>query len=199
MQTILDGGFADPVLQSQTAFRAVMNALANPGVPQVLPSGNSASHAMSAEMVTILLTLCDHDSSVWLDEKLRADKALADFLGFHTSAPLVHAPEKAAFAFSSGAKYLPGFDKFNLGTQEYPDRSTTIVLALAALAGGPTLTLRGPGIRDTIHIGPRGLPEDFVTQWTENRQQFPRGIDLLLVADGQLVGLPRTTRITHGG
>ena len=32
-------------------------------------------------------------------------------------------------------------------------------------------------------------------QWAENRAHFPRGIDLLLVGDGMVTGLPRSTRI----
>jgi alpha-D-ribose 1-methylphosphonate 5-triphosphate synthase subunit PhnH len=31
-----------------------------------------------------------------------------------------------------------------------------------------------------------------VAQWADNRELFPRGIDLLLVADGQRDGLPRS-------
>jgi alpha-D-ribose 1-methylphosphonate 5-triphosphate synthase subunit PhnH len=84
---------------------------------------------------------------------------------------------------------------FDQGTDLYPDRSTTLALAIQSISGGPNLTLTGPGIDGSITIAPQGLPADFLAQWTENGAQFPRGIDLLLVADGQLIGLPRTTRI----
>lgn len=40
-----------------------------------------------------------------------------------------------------------------------------------------------------------GLPQDFAAQWRENGALFPLGIDLLLVADGKVAALPRTTRI----
>ena len=33
----LGGGFADPVFQSQAAFRAIMDAMARPGSAQALP------------------------------------------------------------------------------------------------------------------------------------------------------------------
>ena len=77
-------------------------------------------------------------------------------------------------------------------------RKLVIVLAVTALSSGDELIITGPGIRDHGHIGPVGLPQDFVAQWTENRELFPRGIDLLLVADGQVMGLPRSTRISKG-
>jgi alpha-D-ribose 1-methylphosphonate 5-triphosphate synthase subunit PhnH len=198
MDSLLQGGFADPVLHSQASFRAIMDALANPGTPQNLVTPPSISHSLSPELVSTLLTLSDHDTPVWLDAGLRATGTIGTWLGFHSGAPLVEAPEKAVFAAASGAGQLPALDQFNLGTQEYPDRSTTIVLAVPALSGGDTLVLRGPGIKDHLHISPKGLPADFVAQWTANRALFPRGVDLLLVAQGQVMGLPRSTRIAEG-
>lgn len=198
MDTLLEGGFADSVLQSGAAFRAVMAALANPGTVQNLVTPAPISDSMSAELVSVLLTLSDHDSPIWLDDVLRADTAVLEFVAFHAGAPLVSDPQKAVFAIAGEATRLPGLDQFNLGTQEYPDRSTTIVLAVPALHGGAALTLRGPGIKDTLHISPLGLPEDFRAQWAANRALFPRGVDLLLVADGQVMGLPRSTRIVEG-
>ena len=194
----LDGGFADPVLQSQTAFRAIMDALANPGTVHSLVTPASLRSSMPAELASTLLTLSDHDTSIWLDDRLRGDKAVLEFVSFHTGAPVVREPGRAVFAFATGAEHLPRFDQFNLGTQEYPDRSTTIVLAVPALTGGETLITRGPGIKDHGHISPVGLPGDVVAQWAANRELFPRGIDLLLVADGAVMGLPRSTRISEG-
>jgi alpha-D-ribose 1-methylphosphonate 5-triphosphate synthase subunit PhnH len=65
-----------------------------------------------------------------------------------------------------------------------------------SLTGGPDLVLRGPGINDHWLAAPQGLPADFLAQWADNRVLFPRGVDLLLVSGGQVMGLPRTTRIT---
>lgn len=194
----LDGGFADPVLQSQTAFRAIMDALANPGTVQRLVTPGSPTSSIPPELVSTLLTLSDHDTSIWLDDALRADSAVLQFISFHTGAPVVSEPGRAAFAFAAGAEHLPRLDQFNLGTQEYPDRSTTIVLAVPALTGGPELFIRGPGIKGHGHISPVGLPGDFLARWSANRELFPRGIDLLLVAEGAVLGLPRSTRIAEG-
>jgi alpha-D-ribose 1-methylphosphonate 5-triphosphate synthase subunit PhnH len=194
----LDGGFSEPVLEAQTAFRAIMNALANPGTAQRLVTPHSIRSSISPELASVLLTLSDHDTSIWLDDVLRADARVLDFINFHASAPIVREPGRAAFAFATAASHLPRLDQFALGTQEYPDRSTTIVLTVDALSGGPELITRGPGIRDHGHISPIGLPDDFAAQWGGNRDLFPRGVDLLLVADGQVIGLPRTTRISEG-
>lgn len=194
----LDGGFADPVLQAQGSFRAIMDALANPGTPRQLVTPPSIRSSISPELASIMLTLADHDTSIWLDDILGADAGVLDFINFHTGAGVVREPGRAVFAFASSAAQLPRLDQFNLGTQEYPDRSTTIVLAVASLTGGETLITRGPGIKGHGHISPIGLPGDFRGQWSANRELFPRGIDLLLVADGEVMGLPRSTRISEG-
>jgi alpha-D-ribose 1-methylphosphonate 5-triphosphate synthase subunit PhnH len=152
---------------------------------------------MPQGLAEIALTLCDHDSPVWLDAGLVRENAVSEWLKFHTGAPIVADPAEADFAFVTGA--LPPLASFALGTDEYPDRSTTIVLSLPSLTAGPALTLRGPGIKDTAITSPAGLPGDFLTQWAENQAQFPRGVDLLLVAPEGLIGLPRTTRIILGG
>lgn len=189
-------GFADPVVDAQAAFRAILDALANPGTAQKLAGTSDGSGALGRDLVSILLTLSDHDTTIWLSPALDVG-AVKGFVGFHTGASVVDEPAKANFAFVALGDAMPELGRCNLGTQEYPDRSTTIVAEVPALSGGAKLVLRGPGIRETQEISPVGLPGDFVAQWSENRELFPRGVDLLLVAGGQVMGLPRSTRIVE--
>jgi alpha-D-ribose 1-methylphosphonate 5-triphosphate synthase subunit PhnH len=44
-----------------------------------------------------------------------------------------------------------------------------------------------------------GLSADFQAQWAANHACFPRGVDLFLATQTQLVGLPRTTSIQLSG
>jgi len=195
-QLTLEGGFAEPVFGAQVSFRALMDALANPGRPQAFDQRLEAPAALAPELAAVALTLCDHDTQLWLDPALAESDAVDGWLRFHTAAPLTTDPASATFALLSDVAALPSLERFALGSDEYPDRSTTIALLLPALSGGPELTLRGPGVDDHIHIAPLGLPADFVAQWGGNRELFPRGIDLLLLAGGKVIGLPRSTRIT---
>lgn len=190
----LDGGFADPVMQSQTAFRAIMDALANPGTIQALALGLTPPAPLSPELAVVALTLCDHDTPLWLDPDLATDAVLG-WLRFHTGAPVTRERAEAKFALTHDPRLV--LAAFNQGTDLYPDRSTTIVVALPALDDWTTWELTGPGIDGSTTIAPRGLPDDFLDQWADSRVQFPCGVDLLLVAAGQLVGLPRTTRTTR--
>lgn len=196
LEQTLDGGFAEPVFGAQATFRALMDALANPGQPHTLSAPLEAPAGLAPELAAVALTLCDHDTLVWLDPALAESEAILAWLRFHTAAPLTTDPSRAQFALVSSADALPALDRFALGTDEYPDRSTTIALGALALTGGADLVLRGPGINDHLHIAPHGLPATFLDQWSTNRAEFPRGVDLLLVGQGQVLGLPRTTRIS---
>jgi alpha-D-ribose 1-methylphosphonate 5-triphosphate synthase subunit PhnH len=195
MTEALEAGFADPVLGAQSAFRAIMDALARPGTAQAIAFPAAPPAPLTAELAAIALTLFDHDTPVWLDPALVETDAVRDWLAFHTGAPVTVQAADAAFALVTAAGLLPPLERFAQGTDEYPDRSTTIVLAVPALEGGAALSLRGPGINGRATIAPSGLPADFVGQRAENRARFPRGVDLLLAAPGAVLGLPRTTKV----
>jgi len=191
----IEGGFADLVLDGQRVFRATMDALANPGTVNRLGALPQPPAPLTPELAALALTLCDHDSPVWLDATLAASGVVADWLRFQTGAPIVADPAEAMFALVADAAGLQRIEAFAMGTDQYPDRSTTLIVAVAGLAGGATLMLRGPGVEDEIAFAPQLAIAAFVAQWGDNRAKFPRGIDLILVGDGAVAGLPRTTRI----
>jgi alpha-D-ribose 1-methylphosphonate 5-triphosphate synthase subunit PhnH len=191
----IDGGFADPVFNAQTVFRAVMDAMARPGSVQPLPVFARPPAPLSATAGAVALSLCDNDTPLWLDPPLQAEASVKAWLGFHTGAPLANTPADAHFALIANPKEMAALDGFAQGTQEYPDRSTTLILLVDDLASGPSLLLEGPGIEKTSMIAPPGMPRHFVEQWKQNNQRFPRGVDIILAAPGSLACLPRTTRI----
>ena len=195
MDTTIEGGFADLVLGAQNVFRAVMDALARPGTVQSIASDAAPPAPLTPELGAVALTLCDHDTLGWLGPVLAANETVMAWLAFHCGAPVTADIGEAAFALVSDVALLPSLDSFGQGTDEYPDRSTTVVLAAAAAPRA--VTLKGPGIKDRL-TAELPLPGgDFIDQWAENRERFPRGVDLLLVRDGTVVGLPRTTRISE--
>jgi len=186
-------GFADPVLSSQSVFRSVMTALARPGSIQAIAEAAYAPSQLMPATAAVALTLFDHDTPVWIDDHFAADAELASWLRFQSDAPLTKDPTRAAFALIHSGVTLPDFEGFALGTLEYPDRSTTLVVQVETLTGGQELILAGPGIRDTAVLRAGTLPSDFVDRMQANRALFPRGVDLLLVCGTELVALPRST------
>ncbi|WP_372426665.1 phosphonate C-P lyase system protein PhnH [Salinarimonas chemoclinalis] len=188
-------GFADPVLDSQGVFRAVMEALARPGTPQRLALDLAPPAPLTPALAAIALTLADHEAPLWLDAPLAAAPAVAGWLRFHTGARIVADGREAAFALVSDPAALPPLDRFAPGEQAYPDRSTTLVLACERLDTERGLVLAGPGIRGVARLDAAPLPENFLARWRANGALFPRGVDLILAAGDRVVGLPRTTTI----
>lgn len=192
----LEGGFADPILDVQAVFRALMDAMARPGTrKQGFPLPNPPA-PLSPEAGAVALALCDADTPIWLDAARREERTAGEWLGFQTGAPLMREPAEAHFAFVSDPANLPALENFAQGSQEYPDRSATLILQVETLTRGESLHLKGPGIETAASLAPRPLPRHFLEQWAQNSARFPRGIDLILVSHEGLAALPRTTTIS---
>lgn len=194
----IDGGFANPVFDSQVVFKAVMDAMARPGTVVPVEALAAPPASLSAAAAAVALALCDHDTPLWLDSQLAECAAVYSWLGFHTGAPLADMPGEAAFALAANPAKLPPLDHFAQGTQEYPDRSTTLILQVERLSSGGRLHLEGPGIQTAVNLAASPLPTNLVGQWRDNRARFPRGVDLILAAPGALTCLPRTVKIREG-
>ena len=195
----LPAGFADKVLSAQSTFRSVMDAMARPGSVQPIASVAGAPGAMMRGTAAIALTLFDHDTPIWLDSLLSATPDVAKWLKFHTSAPVVTDSSIASFALVGDPENLPALDRFAFGSNEYPDRSTTLILQVESLTDGPVVELQGPGIDGSATLRASIRPRDLFERLAINAALFPRGIDVVLVHDDSIVAIPRTTRLARGG
>lgn len=196
--TALASGFADPARDSQRTFKALMWAMARPGHGETLISPLAPPAPLTPELAALALTLLDYETSVWLDWPLAREAAVVEFLRFHTSARIVHKHGEAQFALISNPADMPDFNAFAQGEPDYPDRSTTLILAVEQLADGP-FRIEGPGIEGTTSFGAAPLPSDMAERLVANRALFPLGVDLLLAAPGAILGLPRSVRLTEEG
>jgi alpha-D-ribose 1-methylphosphonate 5-triphosphate synthase subunit PhnH len=193
--TALAPGFADPPLGAQATFRRLLDAMARPGTVVVLDAP-PAPAPLAPAAGAIALTLCDADTAVWLDPALTTPEVTA-WLRFHTGCRIVEAPEDASFAFAAEPTALP-FDRLSTGSDEFPDRSATVVVQLAGLDEGVSLRLTGPGIAAAATLRASGLPTGFVAWWRRNRAAYPRGVDVVLVTGASLAALPRSTSVAEG-
>lgn len=192
----LSGGLADPVIAGQSAFRAIMQAMAEPGTVQAITDCPAPPNGLSRTMASVATTLCDADTPIWLDTALAGNPQVVKWLAFHTGAPVTADSGTAMFAFVSDPTSMPALDRFAQGTDTYPDRSTTLVLAVDGFDADQSLS--GPGIEDTRRFAFAPMPEAFISQWSENRARFPRGVDLILAGPEAVACLPRSTRIANG-
>ena len=190
-------GFAEPVLAAQATFRTVMDAMARPGTVRPV-AGIAAPAPLSPVAAAIALTLLDYETPFWLDAPLAAAPEVARWIAFHTGAARTADPARAAFAFVADSAAAPPFETFAPGSQEYPDRSTTLVLQVERLSEGEGLMLRGPGIAGSRRLGAAPLPADFLDRWSENRALFPRGVDLVLATADAVAALPRSLHAAAG-
>jgi alpha-D-ribose 1-methylphosphonate 5-triphosphate synthase subunit PhnH len=195
----LPAGFADKVLSAQSVFRSVMDAMARPGSVQRIQPATGAPGAVMRGTAAIALTLFDHDTPVWLDGRMSATADVARWLKFHTSAPDVVDSSIASFALIGDPQSLPALDRFAFGSNEYPDRSTTLILQVESLTDGPVVELQGPGIDGSAALRASIQPRDLFERLAINAALFPRGIDVVLVHDDSIVAIPRTTRLVRGG
>lgn len=194
----LPAGFADKVLSAQSTFRSVMNAMARPGSVQLVSAAAGTPGPMMHGTAAITLTLFDHDTPVWLDSAMSATSDVAKWLKFHTSAPVIADTSVCSFAVIGDARNLPPLDRFALGSNEYPDRSTTLILQVDSLTSGPAWELTGPGI-DGAAVLQATIGANLFEQLAVNATLFPRGVDVVLVHDDAVIAIPRTTRLAAHG
>ena len=193
--TIYDGGFVDPVFNSQAVFRGVMDAMANPGRIVDIGATAHAPAPLQTAASAVLATLADYDTPVWFEADDFTNAA--NWLSFHTGAPITADPAEASFAVLAPGSAIATWSRFAVGTASYPGRSATLLLPVNDFTSGRTLTLMGPGIETSVSIAPAGLPEDFVAAMVENAALFPLGFDVILVCASEIIALPRTTRIAE--
>ncbi|RUL63261.1 phosphonate C-P lyase system protein PhnH [Dyella dinghuensis] len=215
--------FANPVFDSQRTFRELLQAMARPAVPRLLPVLPPSPAPIAPAAMAILLTLCDATTSVWLQQP---DDNVVRHVRFHAGVKLAEQPLDADFALITDPLSMPPLDAFARGDMRYPDRSASLIVQVTALGASPcaqgeagrgSLTLAstqaratppqpspasrggsrfaGPGIRDTETVAIDGLPHDFWQQRAALAAQLPLGIDLYFVAAQHVVALPRTTRL----
>jgi alpha-D-ribose 1-methylphosphonate 5-triphosphate synthase subunit PhnH len=192
MTATIKRGFANPAAGSQAVFRAVLSAMSEPGrmwTCPALPEGSPLQPVIAA----VALTLLDYETPLFLAGRLGLGEA-RDFLAFHTGAPVISEPARAAFVIAASADDLPPIDSLSAGTPDYPDRSATVILGVSGFETGTRVSLRGPGIPDFRSFQAGGLEASFWRLAIGNASRFPLGVDFLFCGPDALAALPRSTQ-----
>lgn len=187
-------GLADPVVDSQAIFRAVLEAMAHPGRIENISALVVPPPPLHAAAAALALTLVDFEMPLWLDEAAATPEAV-DYLKFHTGAPIVGRAGEAGFALVAAPARMPVLSAFDAGTDEEPERAATLIIQVEALAEGRGRVLTGPGIAGQTALEVLGLPDAVWAEMRENHASFPRGVDLIFTAGTRIAALPRTTRV----
>jgi alpha-D-ribose 1-methylphosphonate 5-triphosphate synthase subunit PhnH len=187
-------GFADAALGSQAVFRRALSALSRPGEIHELDAEAETPAGLNDASCALLLTLLDQDTSLWLSPGAASGPA-GPYLRFHTGCLLAANAAEADFALVAAADELPALQVFKAGSDEYPERSATVVIQVGGLSGSGGWTLSGPGIDGSTPLHAAGLDSRFVEAWNTGRRAFPCGIDVFLACGNRIAGIPRTTLI----
>ncbi|MEN0613965.1 phosphonate C-P lyase system protein PhnH [Klebsiella indica] len=189
----LQTAFALPVQDAQHSFRRLLKAMSEPGVIVSLQQLQHGWQPLNIASTSLLLTLADHDTPLWLAPALHND-LVAQNLRFHTGAPLVEQPQRATFAIADDSISSEQLNVLSAGTVVAPETSVTLIVQLTSLSGGRMLRLTGAGIAEERMIAPH-LPECIIEELTERPHPFPLGIDLILTCGERLLAIPRTTHV----
>lgn len=170
-------------IESAHQFRSLMTAMATPGTFHHMEA--EAAPGVSPAATSVLLTLVDQDTSVYVPERL-ASSEFKSWLAFHTGARLCPKAQ-ADFALGSAEELMP-LSEFKMGTEEYPDQSCTLIVdGWQALE---PVTAKGPGIESQVRIN---LP--VAAEFVAANRYYPLGLDSFFTDGDQLFALPRSTRI----
>jgi alpha-D-ribose 1-methylphosphonate 5-triphosphate synthase subunit PhnH len=187
-------GLADPILDAQRIFRGVLDAMARPGRIAIVPAPAELPPPLSPATAAVCLALLDFETPLWLDGAA-GSPAVIEYLRFHCGVPLATAPGEAAFALIADPGGMLSLESFAAGTDEYPDRSATLIVQAAGLRAGTGRRLTGPGIAGEALLDVQGIPEDFWRMCRRSRDRFPLGVDLIMTSGRQVAALPRTTLV----
>ncbi|OAT50979.1 PhnH family protein [Kluyvera georgiana ATCC 51603] len=189
----LETAFTLPVQDAQHSFRRLLKAMSEPGVIVALHQLKHGWQPLNVATTSVLLTLADNDTPVWLSNTLHND-IVSQSLRFHTNAPLVEQPQQATFAVSSDTISSEQLNVLCEGSAVAPETSATLIVQVPSLSGGRMLRLTGAGIAEERMIAPQ-LPNCILHELTERPHPFPLGVDLILTCGERLLAIPRTTHV----
>lgn len=201
-EATLKQAFAQPVHDSQQAFRQILKAMSEPGVLASVESPEAIG-PLYASTFAICQTLLDQQTPTWLSPAFDTAEIRKN-LHFHTGLALTNEPSQAAFALALPEE-LEDFTVFSLGNHEYPETSCSVIVQVKEISNlassgvqknkGNTLKLTGPGIPDERCVQVATLPDSILAYLADAHLTFPLGLDFMLVSQTQLLCLPRTTNV----
>jgi phosphonate C-P lyase system protein PhnH len=189
----LETAFTLPVQDAQHSFRRLLKAMSEPGVIVALHQLKRGWQPLNIATTSLLLTLADNDTPVWLSDTVSND-IVNQSLRFHTNAPLVNTPQEATFAVSGEEIGHEQLNALSTGSAVAPETSATLIVQVSSLSGGRMLRLTGAGIAEERMIAPQ-LPDCLIHELTERPHPFPLGVDLILTCGERLLAIPRTTHV----
>lgn len=176
--------------QTQKVFKAVMQAMANPG--RIVEIGKLAEKPM-------LFRICE----TLLDQEIRfavigrgVEKGMIEDIYVLTGCHCV-SMETADFVVVTGGSSDGSLKKISVGVLDRPEKGATVLYPVDGFnkAGDVGLKLSGPGINGESMVEIRGVEAEDMAIAAQLNGGFPLGIDLLLFDASSVLAVPRSTKI----
>ena len=177
--------FSENSINSSIAFRSLVNATSYPGRSFQINKLKKPS-VLSNAAATILITLCDNESNVYLTKEYNTEE-VRNWLIFNTGA-IISNKKNADFVIGTWKSLLP-LNEFKIGVPEYPERSATLIIEETKYKK-VKCNIDGPGIKNKLNIDLPN-PELFI----ENNNLYPLGLDFYFTNDLEILSIPRSTKI----
>jgi alpha-D-ribose 1-methylphosphonate 5-triphosphate synthase subunit PhnH len=174
-----------------------MNAMAHPGRVYELPALPEPPSPLYPATGAICLTLLDLETPLWLAPCAASGPAVS-YLRFHCGCPISQNRGEAAYSIIGDGRTTPELSHFRRGDPSYPDQSATVIIQVESLSNSQGTRLQGPGIESEIRLHAAGISSAFWPELKANNEQFPLGVDVLLVSPASICGLPRTVEVLLG-
>lgn len=182
-------GFEEITRDSQQTFRALLEALSDPGNPREMTVTLTPPEGLTLPCAAACLTLLDLETMVWLQPGFPEE--VQGWLRFHTGCRFATTPAEAAFAVVHTLAEI-ALDELCWGSAESPEASATLLAQVSALSGADEVVLTGPGLLASRTISP-AVPMSFWHEWQRNHTAYPQGMDVFLFDEQSVMGLPRTS------
>ncbi|WP_373492691.1 phosphonate C-P lyase system protein PhnH [Aquiflexum sp.] len=185
----------DEIFDAQFHFRQLMEAMSRPGkICKLEHNAISPPEDMHPGAALIGFALLNADVSFY------HKGSAAEYLRFNTSSELA-APADADFIFIKGTDEPQMIRAAKIGTDNYPETNATTIIEVLEINNtnhdeGLNLCLSGPGVLGSKEVNIRGLHEDLLEEIRVKNEEFPLGVDCILVdKSGNVCCLPRTCKI----
>lgn len=181
----------DFVFDGQNVFRKMLHALANPGT-----TGNIAHQAGKfagnhQALMALGCTLLDNEEKMYVEKNPNLSADLHSLTLCH-EADL----DEADYIFLSSEMNYGSMEQIlknvKHGTYADPQQSATVFLQCTQLMGNETMTLKGPGIKDSLTVSVYPYIKKVIALRQSLQIEYPLGVDLVF-ADlaGNIMGIPR--------
>jgi alpha-D-ribose 1-methylphosphonate 5-triphosphate synthase subunit PhnH len=188
-------GFDEPALGSQQTFRAILTAMEHPGRLVTIHQIPAAPDVFNWASAATCLTLLNRETPVWTD--IDDQSSAVSWLQRCCQSSLVTEPGMANFAIVTQPVAMPDLEYFRVGTYDYPENATTVLVQVDDILPGAAYKTAGTGVDQKPQLELRGIPDHFWHQWRQLSGRHPLGIDIFITCEDVLTALPKSDRYTN--